>query len=90
MKLLSEVSPSVHHNYPALSQSIYSRPIPPTPIFSLHTYLIGASVIKKTVSHDLRPALHSAEAKVIELSSDISLVQFLMVLLNLQEAFSFH
>jgi len=39
-------------------------------------------VIKKTVSHDLRPALHSAEAKVIELSSDISLVQFLMVLLT--------
>ena len=36
-------------------------------------------MIKKTVCYDSSPALHIAEARVIELSSGTSLAQFLMV-----------
>ena len=38
-------------------------------------------MIKKTVCYDSSPALHIAEARVIELLSGTSLAQFLMVLL---------
>ena len=38
-------------------------------------------MIKKTVCYDSSPALHIAEARVIELSSGTSLAQFLMVYL---------
>ena len=45
-------------------------------------------MIKKTVCYDSSPALHIAEARVIELSSGTSLAQFLMVSLTF-EAFLF-
>ena len=45
-------------------------------------------MIKKTVCYDSSPALHIAEARVIELSSGTSLAQFLMVLLTF-EVFTF-
>ena len=45
-------------------------------------------MIKKTVCYDSSPALHIAEARVIELSSGTSLAQFLMVFLTF-EAFYF-
>ena len=62
---------------------------PPFPSFLfLHTYLVGATVIKKTVCYDSSPALHIAEARVIELSSGTSLAQFLMVFLT-QRGFTF-
>ena len=41
-------------------------------------------MIKKTVCYDSSPALHIAEARVIELSSGTSLAQFLMVFLTLR------
>ena len=43
-------------------------------------------MIKKTVCYDSSPALHIAEARVIELSSGTSLAQFLIVYLPI----SFH
>ena len=49
-------------------------------LFLPHTYLVGATVIKKTVCYDSSPALHIAEARVIELPSGTSLAQFLMAL----------
>ena len=39
-------------------------------------------MIKKTVCYDSSPALHIAEARVIELPSGTSLAQFLMVFLT--------
>ena len=42
--------------------------------------------INKAFAHDLSPALHIAEAKVIELPSGTSFAQFLMVFLHLKEA----
>ena len=41
------------------------------------------------VAHDLSPALHIAEARVIELPSGTSFAQFLMVFLNLKRPFLF-
>jgi len=56
--------------------------------FFLHTYLFGVAAIKKAVHYDTSPALHSAETRAIELSSDISPEQFLMV--HLTRGTSFH
>ena len=65
--------------YPAVNFH-YKIPSPSLSIsFLLHTYLVGAIVIKKTVCYDSSPALHIAEARVIELPSGTSLAQFLMV-----------
>ncbi len=50
--------------------------------FSPHTYLVRDWAINKAFVHDLSPALHIAEAKVIELISIISFAQFLMVFLT--------
>ena len=61
---------------------------PPTFLFLLHTYLVGTWAITKAFGYDLSPALHIAEAKVIELPSGISLAQFLMVFLTLEAHFS--
>ena len=61
---------------------------PPILIFLLHTYLVGTWAITKAFGYDLSPALHIAEAKVIELPSGISLAQFLMVFLTLEALFS--
>ena len=47
--------------------------------FPLHTYLVRREAITKAFSYDLSPALHIAEAKVIELLSGTSFAQFLMV-----------
>ena len=47
--------------------------------FSLHTYLVEATVIKKTVCHVSSPALHSAEARSIKLPSGTSLAKFLFL-----------
>ena len=44
-------------------------------------------MIKKTVCYDSSPALHIAEARVIELPSGTSLAQFLMVFLTLEALF---
>ena len=76
-----------HHRYPAviLSTLIASTF---TIIFSPHTYLFGPLVIKQTSRHDSSPALHNAAASVIELSSDISLEQFLMVYIAFVRFFS--
>ena len=52
--------------------------------FSPHTYLVRSWAIKKAFAHDLSPALHIAEAKVIELPSGTSFAQFLMVFLTLE------
>lgn len=49
-----------------------------TPLFLLHTYLVGTLAIKKALGYDLSPALHSAEVKVIELPSGTSSAKFLM------------
>ena len=46
-------------------------------------------MIKKTVCYDSSPALHIAEARVIELSSGTSLAQFLMVRLHLKRLLLF-
>ena len=61
---------------------------PPIFLFLLHTYLVGTWAITKAFGYDLSPALHIAEAKVIELPSGISLAQFLMVFLTLEAHFS--
>lgn len=45
---------------------------------------IGVTAIKNVVYYDTSPALHSAAATVIKLSSDISPEQFLMVYLTLK------
>ena len=52
--------------------------------FSPHTYLVRSWAINKAFAHDLSPALHIAEAKVIELPSGTSFAQFLMVFLTLR------
>ena len=59
----------------------YLNPLlpPNLSLFFLHTYLVGATAIKKAVCYDSSPALHSAAARVIELLSGTSLAQFLMV-----------
>ena len=46
-------------------------------------------MIKKTVCYDSSPALHIAEARLIELSSGTSLAQFLMVRLHLKRLLLF-
>ena len=58
--------------------------------FSLHTYLVRREAITKAFSYDLSPALHIAEAKVIELPSGTSFAQFLMVFLTSEAFSSFH
>ena len=50
---------------------------------------MGTWAITKAFGYDLSPALHIAEAKVIELLSGTSFAQFLMVFLTL-EVFFFH
>ena len=50
--------------------------------FLLHTYLVGTWAITKAFGYNLSPALHIAEAKVIELPSGTSSAQFLMVFLT--------
>ena len=55
--------------------------------FSPHTYLVRSWAINKAFAHDLSPALHIAEAKVIELPSGTSFAQFLMVFLTLEVLF---
>ena len=68
--------------YPAAApQILISRPAARSFLFLLHTYLVGATEIKKSVCYDSSPALHIAAARVIELSSGTSLAQFLMVYL---------
>ena len=47
--------------------------------FVLHTYLVKIPVLKKTGNYDSSPALHIAEASVIEWPSGPSFAQFLMV-----------
>ena len=51
--------------------------------------LVGTWAIMNAFGYDLSPALHIAEAKVIELLSGTSSAQFLMVFLT-SEALSFH
>ena len=57
--------------------------------FSPHTYLVRSWAINKAFAHDLSPALHIAEAKVIELPSGTSFAQFLMVFLITSRGFIF-
>ena len=57
--------------------------------FPLHTYLVGREAITKAFSYDLSPALHIAEAKVIELLSGTSFAQFLMDFPHLEAFFLF-
>lgn len=54
--------------------------VPPSS-FEPHTYLVKIPVLKKTGNYDSSPALHSAEASVIEWPSGPSFAQFLMVYL---------
>ena len=48
------------------------------------TDLVGTWAITKAFGYDLSPALHIAEAKVIELLSGTSSAQFLMVFLTFE------
>lgn len=50
----------------------------PSPEPSLHTYLVGATAIKKAACHDSSPALHIAEARIVELASATSPAEFLL------------
>ena len=50
-----------------------------------HTYLVKVPVLKKTGNYDSSPALHSAEASVIEWPSGPSFAQFLMVFLSFHQ-----
>ncbi len=68
---------SLPPNYPAPPPK-YIFSVAPAPILNPHTYLVEAIVIMKTVSHASSPALHSAEARDIELPSGTSLAQFLL------------
>ena len=49
--------------------------------------LVGTWAITNAFGYDLSPALHIAEAKVIELLSGTSSAQFLMVFLTLEAPF---
>ena len=51
-------------------------------IFSPHTYLVVDGAITKAFVYVLSPALHTAAAKGIELSSGTSTAQFLMVFIS--------
>ena len=77
------------HGYPAFDPKYLNPQRPLNFSFLLHTYLVGATVIKKTVCYDSSPALHIAEARVIELSSGTSLAQFLMVFLTFEASYIF-
>ena len=50
----------------------------PRPNFFPHTYLVGVTVIKKTVDLSGQPALHSAALGWYESPSGASLAQFLL------------
>ena len=52
--------------------------------------LVGTWAITNAFGYDLSPALHIAEAKVIELLSGTSSAQFLMVFLTSEAPPSFH
>ena len=49
--------------------------------------LVGATAIKKAVCYDSSPALHIAEARVVECPSGPSPAEFLMVFLTLEVLF---
>ena len=72
--------PPRHANL-ASSCRYINEPTPPIFSFLLHTYLVGATVIKKTVCYNSSPTLHIVEARVIECPSGPSLAEFLMVFL---------
>ena len=80
---LSEVEHLLHHPLPGpFDRAHITLAIHHVDIF-LHTYLVGATAIKKAVRYDLSPALHIAVARIIELASATSPAEFLLAFIRI-------
>ena len=77
-KSASEPAPPAPTPYPALYPEYIIASPSTSSNFFLHTYLVGATAIKKAVRYSSNPALHIAEVRAVEWPSGPSLAEFLM------------
>ncbi len=83
----SQALAKVPSSYPDIGLR-YIMPLShPTFAFSLHTYLVGETAIKKAVFCEASPTLHSVATSFVEWLSGPSSAKFLMVFLTLRGPF---